>query len=149
MGERVEVLGEVGSRVLLLAPDQQTGVGGTDRDQGPFTISCRGETVVGASGDLVSFVADYCARIVESSCDRTDDPANAVANIVLFEQFVFCPRPGNTVAREKLSGCGQTSLVTNPDQVTKTSTSTVLLGWGTRLTIRELMEEQRKRVRSS
>ena len=36
----------------------------------------------------------------------------------------------NTVAREKLAGFGQKSLVTKPDQVAKTFTSTVLLRRG-------------------
>ena len=82
------VLG-IRSAVLLVAPDQQTGVGGIGRDQFPVNVACRAELLVGASGDLVVFVMNHSRCVAEACRYRADDPAVSVANIVLFEQFVF------------------------------------------------------------
>lgn len=73
----------------LLAPDQQAGVGGVDRHQFSLRIACRAETLGGASGDPVVCVTNHSRCVAEACCHRADDPAIAVANIVLVEQFVF------------------------------------------------------------
>lgn len=74
VGRASKFLGEM-CVVLLLVPDQETGIGGIDRNQAPVSVTCRVEPLVGATEDSVAFVSLDGRRVAEASCDRADDLA--------------------------------------------------------------------------
>ncbi len=76
--------------MLLLAPHQETGIGGIDRDQVSVSIACRMEALVGATSDPVAFVSHDGRCVAETMSDRADDFPVPVSNVILFQhEFTF------------------------------------------------------------
>jgi len=78
--------------VLLLAADQEAGIGGIDGDQAPVSVACRVEPFVGATSDSVAFVSHDGRRVAEASCDRADDFAVPVSNVVFLQHGPLASR---------------------------------------------------------
>ena len=74
--------------VLLLAPDQETGIVGIDGKQFAAFVAGGVEPFIGATSDLVRLIADNGRCVAEASGDGRDDPPFAVADIMFVEHFV-------------------------------------------------------------
>jgi len=73
---------------MLLLTDQQTGIGGIDRDQLPVFVAGGVESVVGTPGNFVVLVAGDGSCVVEAIGDRPDDLVLPVANVVFFQHVL-------------------------------------------------------------
>jgi hypothetical protein len=79
--------GEVGLQapLLLLPPDQETGICGVDRDEPAMFVAGRAELFARPSDDVFVLIPDECfKRARVPRCDRANDSAAAVPNELLF-----------------------------------------------------------------
>ena len=103
------------------------------------------EPIVGASCDVVSFIAHYAGRVAVPGRDRANDSAGAVADVILPQHGL----PPAAVYRAHPQ-IGHSQVIAAQGVASGHSVFLLcILQAGDTLTIPELMEEQRARMRSS
>jgi len=77
--------------VLLLAPNQQTGVGGIGRGQTTVLVTRGLKALADSPSDSVVFITNNTGRVAEASDDRAYDFAVPIANVILIKHCSLQP----------------------------------------------------------